>query len=122
MKTVQFRADINKITTMETWTRIILDAQELPPEEMAILFALKSEGAKVAIQKEDFKEGFKFEDMPDIKETKTDSEKTPSQRIRGLIYVLWEKSGRPEGNSDVFYLKEIERIAEYLKAKISKYE
>jgi len=122
MKTVQFRADINKVTTMETWTRIILDAQELPPEEMAMLFALKSEGAKVAIQKEDFKEDFKFEDMPEVKEIKTDSEKTPSQRIRGLIYVLWEKSGRPEGNSEVFYLKEIERIAEYLKAKISKYE
>lgn len=121
MKPVTFRADINKIMTMQTWTRLILDAQELSPEEMAILFSLKSEGAKVAIQKEEFKDDFKFE-MPEVKEAKTDSEKTPSQRIRGLIYVLWEKAGRPEGSSEVFYLKEMERISEYLKAKISKYD
>jgi ribonuclease I len=121
-KIVTFRADINKITTMETWTRIILDAQELPPEEMATLFALKSEGAKVAIQKEDFKSGFKFEDMPDVPEVKTDSKKSPSQHQRGLIHVLWLKSGMPEGSSDMFYLSEMNRIAEYIKAKISKYE
>lgn len=90
-------------------------SRELPDDEMAILFGLRNTSGTMA-----FKEG-KFEDkelnlLPDYKpEFKND--KTPAQRMRAVIYRLWEY----EGSKDTFeqyYVIQMEKIITHLKGKL----
>lgn len=42
--------------------------------------------------------------------------KTPSQRLRAVLYILWKQQGLGEYNH--FYLKKMEEIIEHFKTKI----
>jgi hypothetical protein len=59
------------------------------------------------------------EEMPVIKEVKSEvDKKPPSQRMRGVLYVLWEQN--PEGYKvfNTYYENKMEAIIEHLKGKI----
>lgn len=56
-----------------------------------------------------------MEDIP--KEQASDSSKTPAQRLRGAIYILWQQSGEP-GDFEVFYREKMEKLIEFIKAKL----
>lgn len=55
------------------------------------------------------------DDLP--KEEASDSTKTPAQRLRGAIYILWQQSGEP-GDFEVFYREKMEKLIEFIKAKL----
>lgn len=46
-----------------------------------------------------------------------DKPKTKSQRLRGVLFKVWESKGK-EGKFDEFYKAEMERIIEHFKGKI----
>ncbi len=59
------------------------------------------------------------EENPNIKEIKSEvDKKPPSQRLRGVLYVLWEQN--PEGHKgfNTYYEVKMEGIIEHLKGKI----
>lgn len=56
------------------------------------------------------------EDIPD-EPLEIYEDKTPSQRLRGVIYRLWEKNGSP-GDSETYYRQKMEQITNQLKAKL----
>lgn len=113
-KTVTFRAEIQKIETRNTWSRIVMDLQELSPEEMAIVFSLRNKDVNVAIQEQPITEV----DFKDVEEPETDSKKTPSQRLRSVIFIEWEKKGKKE-NFEIYYINRMEQIIEHLKSKLN---
>ena len=43
--------------------------------------------------------------------------KTPSQRLRSVLYVLWEQKGAP-GDFDVFYRSRMEQFIDDIKAQL----
>lgn len=48
-------------------------------------------------------------------------EKTPSQRLRNVLYVLWEQTEKHKENgrtSDQFYRDQMERLVDYIKSKL----
>jgi hypothetical protein len=47
-----------------------------------------------------------------------DKDKTPSKRLRACLYVFWEQKGKPTGNFETFYVREMERLIEKIKAKL----
>jgi hypothetical protein len=57
-------------------------------------------------------------DLPPLDETKLDIKKSPSQRLRNILYVYFEKRGGKKGMFDLFYCKEIERIIQSYKNKL----
>lgn len=60
-----------------------------------------------------FREGdIEAEDLPDAKPS--DERKTPSQRLRDVLFVLWKQEGS-KGDFDAFYRKHLDRAIERVK-------
>ncbi len=57
------------------------------------------------------------DDMLDLPEIVDDTKyKTPSQRLRGILYRVWEKQGK-KGNFEEFYIIKMDMLASWLKDK-----
>ncbi len=116
-KILQVPATIEKISTMvDGGNKITVTPPELTPEEMTILFTLKNKTgfmgyAERELQTEDF-------EIPEPgKEFSTD--RSPSQRLRSVIYVYWEKNTNKSKTFDEFYRNYIDKIIEQIKEKLS---
>ena len=112
----QVPASISKITTMgDRSLRLQVDvSQELTPEENAKVFQMYNTLGyfifkDAAIEPDEI-------DTPEyVKEFKTD--KTPSQRLRGVFYRLWEQEGS-KGSFDDFYKSKMEQLINHYKEKL----
>jgi hypothetical protein len=47
-----------------------------------------------------------------------DKLKTPSKRLRSVLYIFWEQKGKPTGNFETFYSQEMDKIVEHIKTKL----
>lgn len=59
-------------------------------------------------------------DSVDVPKTKPDagtSQKSPGQRLRAVLFVLWSQVGKP-GDFEDYYRQRMERIIEQFKAKL----
>lgn len=94
--------------------RVMVDTNELTDEEAAMLFSFKGqEGYFVfAAQKPNVEEL----DIPDVT-PEFRGEKTPSQRLRAILYRLWEQNGAT-GTFEVYYRTSMEKIMTSLKEKL----
>ncbi len=96
--------EIWTISTMaDGWCKITLYTPELPPEQMAFLFLAKKNGIAEAI---------------DVEEWQGDG-KTPSQRLRAVLYVYWEnfEKNRYKHFND-FYVSWIEKKVDEIKERL----
>lgn len=57
-------------------------------------------------------------DIPEITADAGLEGKSPSQRLRNSLYVLWEQKGKPGGVFDPYYLNQMERLVETIKNKL----
>ena len=115
-KTFQTIAAIQKIQTLvDGGNKVTMITPELNSEEMAILFSFSNKEGWFLFKDNKF-EDKELPDLPDFKpEFKTD--KTPGQRLRAVIYVLWEQNGQ-QGDYDSFYKKTVEKFIEMVKTKL----
>ncbi len=62
---------------------------------------------------------FKENDIQDedIPKTEAEESKTPSQRLRGVLFVLWSQEGK-KGNFEDYYRSRMEKLIEIIKAKL----
>ena len=60
-------------------------------------------------------------DLINIPESKPEfvGDKTPSQRLRGVLYVLWEQT-KPTKTFDEFYRARMESVIQWAKEKLDK--
>lgn len=84
---------------------------ELRPSEAGALLQLHGKNVCLSIVPEDVEP----EELVKV-DTERES-KTPSQRLRGVLFVLWEQEGR-QGTFDLFYETKINGIIEKIKAKL----
>lgn len=96
-------ATVQKIETHADKTLgIKLFLRELPAEEMGLLMAAYMAGHEgVAVE-----------------EVKTDGLRTPSERLRAVIYRLWEQTDQQK-NFESFYLDYMERLIGMIKKKLN---
>lgn len=96
--------EIWQIATMADWgCKITLYTPELPPEEMAYLFLAKKSGIADAI---------------DVEETVSDG-KTPSQRLRAVLFVYWENFEKTRyKHFNDFYISWIEKKISEIKERL----
>ena len=119
---LQTPAVITKITTMSgDGVRLQVDTQEgLTPIAQAMIFGYYNKLGVFAFSKSKIEE--KELIIPDYKPT-TDEQKTPSQRLRGVLYLLWQQRGKKDlygqpCDSDTYYKQTLERIIDAYKEKL----
>jgi len=118
---LQVPSQITKVETLLDKTlKLSVHTQELTASDKAVLFDLQNKigwfvFAEAEIAPEDLVE------LPKLT-TEFKSQKTPSERLRAILYVWWDHLGREKGthkSSDEFYRNYIEKIIDNIKQKIN---
>ena len=125
---VVFEGGIDKVSTLADGSlRVYLGTPELSNETMVNLFGLIKKPGYVLISANHINQ-----DQIDAVEKATTnaefSEKTPSQRMRGVLYKLWEKTQPKTLNGytgemeyidfDLFYKRQMNKIIDHFKTKL----
>ena len=115
---------IESVSTRRDKTlKVVIGTQELSPSKAAELFNQWTSGVGVMAFKG---EAFNYNDEELLKSIKIDAEemgsKTPSQRLRSCLYVLFERN--PEGYNDFnsYYSAMIEKFIDMVKKRIDTYQ
>lgn len=103
------RADKSWKLEFETRELFGKDVQELADR-------LGSEGWIVHSANDDIE----LADIPEVTADAGLEGKTPSQRLRNSLYVLWEQRGKPTGDFDTYYLNQMNRLIETIKSRLEK--
>lgn len=90
--------------------------QELTPEHSTALMQLVHEYGFIAFSPREIKKE-ELLSVPEI-EMEFPNEKSPSQRLRNTLYVLWEQSGS-KGNFDTYYKQKMEMLITVIKDKLN---
>lgn len=98
--------------------RLVIETQELDDMTAGQLVNLagKQSYCYIGIKEEDFSP----QDREALDEIRADYEmrgKTPAQRLRGVLYHVWQQAGT-DGNFNDYYAREMERIIEHYKQKL----
>lgn len=97
--------------------RVFVDTQELTADQMATLFQFKGELVKFVLASEGTKITEQDLEIPDeILEYK--GEKSKSQRLRNIIYKIWELKTSQKQPFEEFYRIKMETIIEQIKNKL----
>ena len=119
---LQIPSEITKITTMSHDSlRVQVDTQEgLTATAQAYLFGFKGKPGVFAFAKSKITESDLV--IPDYHPVE-EEQKTPSQRQRAVIFLLWKQNGKrdlfgTECDSDTYYRQYMEKIIEHLKSKL----
>lgn len=108
---------ISGIRTLADRTiRLTVDCQEMPAESEAELFKLRNNPGWFA-----FKES-QIEAIELPRETVEFNQKSPSERLRNVIFVYHQKRGGKPEDFELFRTQQMERIIQQYKDLISKYE
>ena len=120
-KTVIFEGGVNKVSTLADGTLSInIHTQELPEETMMRVFSLRKSPGMVLISSDDISKA----EQEEVEKFTTDFEvgktKTASQRLRAVLYRVWEQEGQPRGYTDfpLFYESQMESISNTYKSTL----
>jgi hypothetical protein len=104
-------------TMKDGGVRIVVETQELLPEDITTLMRLRNQIGYFVFKPEKFIE----EDiisLPEKYELEA-GEKTPSQRLRSVLYVFWDQKKRDKGvDFNSFYKDQMERFIRTVKEKL----
>lgn len=45
--------------------------------------------------------------------------KSPSQRLRNVLYVLWEQEGKPQDDFEIYYRMQMNKVIDLVKNKLN---
>ena len=113
----QIPAQVDNVRTLKDGSfRITFETQEIPnPEEVAKLFELKKQGLGWVL----FKAAtITPEDIPAYDPATFDEIKSPSRRLRAVMFVVWKEVKGSNGDFESFYRAQVERIIEQYKEKL----
>ena len=96
--------------------KLTIGTQELSPSQAADLFQLNQQFCYFAIKVETFQK----DEIEDLNSLKADLEtnKTPSQRLRGILYLNYEKDNEGYKDFTTYYVSKMERICDHYKTKL----
>ena len=104
-------------TRKDKTCKLVIGTNELIPSQMSDLFNLNQQFCYLGLKKEPF-----IKDESDLIESLKadfDSLKTPSQRLRGILYRNFEQDDKGYRDFNTYYLSEMDRICEHYKQKLN---
>ena len=96
--------------------KLTLATQELSPKDAASLFQLNQQFCYLAIKEEPFSK--EEQDVVENLKADPDTFKTPSQRLRGILYRTYEQDNEGYKDFNTYYLSVMDRICQHYKNKI----
>lgn len=117
-KPIPIPAYVRGVKTLVDGGRVIdFETPELTPEASTYIFSLHKKNGYLIFMENPVKA--EDIDLPEsAPEFRTD--KTPSQRLRGVLYRLWEQSSQAKTKSfEEFYREKMEELINHFKAKLS---
>ena len=110
-------AQIESINTRKDKTlKVTIGTQELTPSDAAQVFQLNQQFCYLAIKPEPFSKD-ETETIDSLKSDLTTA-KTPSQRLRGILYLNYQQDNKGFSDFTTYYTSEIEKICEHYKNKL----
>lgn len=111
----QTPAIVTNITTLkDRGCKITTVTRELNAEEMTALFSLHGkEGWQVIAPNE-----IQRSDIPKEPAVVEAGEKTPSKRLKAVLYRIWERTNMTEDFNTVYYPRQMERLIDKLKEQL----
>lgn len=97
--------------------KLVFETNEPTPEQLTGIALNIQKFGYLAFKDEPFKQKEK-EVLEGMKSDFEDRGKTPAQRLRGVLYRLWEKDGEGFKNSLDHYNSKMESIIAHLKGKL----
>lgn len=115
MKAVQFPAQLSKIETrVDGSIKLSIETQELIGQEMAELFSYRNQVGYVTFTPNPET----TIEVPEIN-ADTDMGKSPGERLRAVLYVMYEQSGKKKFDTfSQFYTVKMEQIINQIKDKL----
>lgn len=121
---IQLNLTIEKVTNRSRDKSIVFTAssQSLPPHEMTVLFGYLDRHCRALIRDVEIEQADiylleNYEPNPDDFE----SQKSPSQRMRNIIWQIWDKNFRNQYEDlNRYYEFKMNRISETLKEQIER--
>lgn len=112
---VLYQSAIEKVETRSDGTLKVISgtAREMSAEEMTALFSFKGKEVWTLHSADD---DLTEADVPDEKPDTMTGRKTDAQRLRAVIWRVWESQGK-KGNSEDHYHRTMESIIDQLKEK-----
>jgi hypothetical protein len=104
-------------TRKDKTCKLVIGTNELNPAQMSELFNLNQQFCYLCLKKEPFQK--EETDLLDSLKTDLDNLKTPSQRLRGILYRNFEQDNKGYLEFNSYYIAEMERIFEHYKNKLN---
>jgi hypothetical protein len=116
MKGILLACVIDKITTLKDKSvKITIDTQELSPQNAGEIFTLMNTLATVYISPSEITS----REMAQVDAIEPEMPgKSPSQRMRNVLFILWKQDGEGFREFDMYYLKKMEDIINEMKNNI----
>ena len=96
--------------------KISFGTQELNPNQLADLFRLNQSYCYFGIKEEPFTK--EESEIIDNLKADLDNLKTPSQRLRGILYRNFEQNNKGFKDFNQYYISEMEAICNHFKSKL----
>lgn len=110
-------AYVSRVTTMaDNSLRLVVDTQEMPPEQMAELFALKGREGWMFLKEQQIKPEDVAMDLPEVHVER--HEKTPGQRLRAVLFLI-HKQEKMDMPFEQFYREKMNGLIDQLKEKLN---
>lgn len=112
-------ATIESVSTRQDLTiKVVIGTQETTPQMAADLVMLNRKFVYLAVKETAF-EANETEALNGMQDKFVDSEKkTHSQRLRSVLFRLWERNSEGFKDSNDFYKHKMEQVIEHFKAKL----
>ena len=115
MEILKVPATINKVTTMADGSlRLFVDTQEIHPSDKAELMSLHQQLGVFVFSLSNIAK----EDLIQLPEVKSPGiGKTPSQRLRSVLYILWEQT-QSKQDFETFYTTYMSKLIDQIKERL----
>lgn len=108
---------IESIATRKDKTlKVTIGTQELNPAQATDVFSLNQSFCYIGLKAEPFSKN--ESELLDSLKSDLEHQKTPSQRLRSVLYINYEQDNKGYKDFGTFYAAEMERIIEHFKTKL----
>lgn len=106
---------VKPVFKVDSSVSLVFETRELQGVDIAVLadYRMKEGWLLFAANEKDLQEA----EVPNEKADPMIGQKTQAQRLRGVVYRLWEQTGK-KGDSETYYRSVMESLIEQLKEKL----
>ena len=111
---------LETITTLKDGTiKLVFETNELRPSDVGVLFSMRKSLGYLAFKSETFSEE-QINLVETLKCDDFDDNKSPSKRMRNVLYRLWQQDNYGYDDFNVFYIYRMNNLIGILKNEFNK--